>query len=80
MEAAEERLGRAMGWIQHGNLTLRQISDAHIVERAFWVTFTGARYPKHSYDSVFISRPWDDGTKTARQKKALINLARRDML
>lgn len=79
MEATKNRLSRTMGWIEFGQLTLRQISEAHLIDREFWERYAGARYPDHSRDSVFVTRPWDDGKRTPEQQDALIAKARRDL-
>jgi len=79
VEATEKRLCGAVGWLGD-KLTLRQLSDARLIEKGYWVRYGGASYPNLSPGSIFMSRPWDDGKRTPAQKKALVSETRRKIL
>ena len=50
------------------------------MKREDWAVYAGATYPRHPGDSVFVTRPWDDGTMTPEQKRVMLQQRRRIML
>jgi hypothetical protein len=80
MATQATRLGRALDWIVYSELKLAQISHAQIMRREDWVVYAGARYPRPSGDSVFITRPWDEGLLTQEQKDVMIKRRRQIIL
>ena len=80
MATPENRLRRALDWIDYSGLRLSQISLAQIMRREDWVIYAGAAYPRHKGDSVFITRPWDEGLLTQEQKAVMIKRRRQIIL
>ena len=50
------------------------------MKREDWAIYAGARYPRHARDSVFVTRPWDEGLLTQEQKDVMIKRRRQIML